>query len=75
MPEPLTEVKNPGQEILSLEVDNTVYRVARGVDNQRDQKGLEFQTWSGSGPKCQKRSGIGPNLGTRSGFGFLALVF
>ena len=37
---------------------------------QRDHKGPEFRTWSGSGPKCQKWSGIGPELGTRSGFGF-----
>ena len=38
--------------------------------SQRDHKGPEFRTWSGSGPKCQKWSGIGPELGTRSGFGF-----
>ena len=39
-------------------------------NEQRDHKGSEFRTWSGSGPKCQKWSGIGPELGTRSGFGF-----
>ena len=45
-------------------------RIQKLVDIQRDHKGPEFRTWSGSGPKCQKWSGIGPELGTRSGFGF-----